>query len=761
MPSQIGRSYQRKDAVAKVRGEAMYADDMKFNRLAHGKFVRSPYPHAIVKNIDTSRAASLPGVLAVITGKDIPQVEFGSMPGMVDEWALAHNKVRFVGDEVAAVAALTEEIAERACELIDVEYEVLEPVFDPEHAMDPGAPVIHDKWPNNCSVYVHKEFGDVEKGFREADHIRTDRFTTQQISHVAMEPHCCIAYWERNRVNIVAAKHAPFMFRRTFAKAMAMDEGDVRVISPTIGGAFGNKVEVFAMDVCAATLSRIIGRPVKFHLTREESITALRARHPFIIDIKTGVKKDGTITAQEWKWIADGGAHNSTAPLMLLLGSYMVMLPYRVENIKIDAYHVFTNKHVNGAMRGHGIVQVRFAADSQMDLLARDLGMDVKDLVLKNALRANEPYIAGITIRSCGFTESIEAATRGIGWDEKRGKGNGRGVGLGCSAFVCGVNNMMHQGASAIVEIHRDGGASLFTGVVEMGQGSHTALAQIAAEELGMVAEQVRVFSGDTDTSPIDPGTFGSGGVFRGGTAVRRAAIDARTKIFEAISAKLKAKPDELELKDGKIFLKENHERWIPFKEALRIIQYDDKPIPVVGVGHFISPAKEPITLLTEDGDLSGAYSFGCMAAEVEVNKKTGQVKVLKAVTGHECGKAINPMGVDGQLQGSIVTGMGQVLYEGFVHSPREGQCFNPTLMDYKIPTAMEMPDMECIDVESLDPLGPFGAKEAGEGTMVFTVPAIVNAIEDAIGVRIKDLPVTPDKILKALKEKAQAGGAR
>ncbi len=757
MPSQIGRSYPRSDALAKVRGEALYADDMKFNRLAHGKFLRSPYAHAIVRNIDTSRAEALPGVLAVITGKDIPQVEFGSMPGMVDEWALANNKVRFVGDEVAAVAAKTEEIAERACELIDVEYEVLEPLLDPEHAMDSGAPVIHDKWPNNCSVHVHKEFGDVEKGFEEADHIRTDRFTTQQIAHAPMEPHCCIAYWTGKRINIIAGKHSPFMFRRTFAKTLDIDEADVRVLSPVMGGSFGCKVEVFAMDVCAATLARITGRPVKFHLTREECITSLRARHPFVIDIKTGVKKDGTITAQQWKWIADGGAHNSTAPLMLMLGSYMVMLPYRVENIRIDAYHVFTNKHVNGAMRGHGIVQVRFAADSQMDLLARDLGIDMKDLLLKNALRANEPYIAGINIRSCGFTESIEAATKGIGWEEKHGKGNGRGVGLGCSAFVCGVNNMRMQGSSSVVTIHRDGGVSLFTGVTEMGQGSDTVLAQIVGEELGMVAENVRVFNGDTDTTPIDPGTFGSSGTFRGGNAVRNACIDARTKIFEAIAPKLKAKPDDLELKDGQIYLKENPEQGISFKEALKFMQYADMTIPVVGAGHFCSPAKEPITLLTENGDLSAAYSFGCMAAEVEVNEKTGQVKVLKAVTGHDCGKAINPMAVEGQLQGSIVTGMGQVVCEGFEHSPKEGQCFNPTFMDYKLPTAMEIPDMECFDVESLDPLGPYGAKEAGEGTMVFTVPAIVNAIEDAIGVRIKELPVTPDKILKALKEKEKA----
>ena len=444
---------------------------------------------------------------------------------------------------------------------------------------------------------------------------------------------------------------------------------------------------------------------------------------------------------------------------MLMLGSYMVMMPYRVENIKIDAYHVFTNKHVNGAMRGHGIVQVRFAADSQMDMIARDLGMDVKDLLLKNALHANEPYIAGITLRSCGFSESIELATKGIGWEEKRGKGNGRGVGLGCSAFVCGVSNMKNQGSGAVVEIHRDGGASLFTGVVEMGQGAYTVLAQIVAEELGMTAEVVRVYGGDTDTTPIDPGTFGSQGTFRGGEAARRAAVDARDKIFKGIADEFKSDPSEMVLVDGVISVKDDPQRRIPFKEALRIMQYKHLNMPVVGSGYCITPCKEPITLLTEDGDLSGAYSFGCMAAEVEVNRKTGEVKVLNAVTGHDCGRPINPLGVEGQLQGSIVTGMGQVLYEGFVHTSKDGQCLNPTFQDYKIPTAMETPDMVCCDVETMDPLGPFGAKEAGEGTMVFTVPAVVNAIEDAIGVRITELPVTPDKILKALKEKEKTKG--
>jgi len=471
------------------------------------------------------------------------------------------------------------------------------------------------------------------------------------------------------------------------------------------------------------------------------------------IQLKTGMKKDGTLMAQQFKVIADGGAYNSTAPLMITLSCYFIMLPYRIENLLYEGHHVYTNKPVGGAMRGHGIPQVRFAVETQLDRIAEKIGMDPLELRLKNAFHAGEPHPAKLLVQSCGFSDTLEKAAEGIGWKEKRGKlPFGWGVGLAGASFPSGVSNMSHISSGAIVKIERDGAITLLTGAADIGQGAETVISQIVAEELGVSLDDIRITAADTEITPLDPGTFGSGVTLRAGNAAKIAAQTAKDKLFEAVAEKMEAKIEDLEAKGRRIYIKGSPERGMSLEEAIKLYQYSDRPMPIIGRGSYQAPAKEPTTLLKEDGNFSPAYSFMTQAAEVEVDTHTGKVKVIKIVASHDCGKAINPMLVEGQLEGSVVGGMGQALYENVITD--HGQVLNPSFLDYGIPTAMEAPSITSVEVETNDPEGPFGAKESGEGTQLAPAPAIINAIYDAIGVRFKSLPVTPEKVLKALQEK-------
>jgi 4-hydroxybenzoyl-CoA reductase subunit alpha len=465
------------------------------------------------------------------------------------------------------------------------------------------------------------------------------------------------------------------------------------------------------------------------------------------------MRKDGTILAQQFKVIADGGAYNSTAPLMITLACYFIMLPYRLENLLFEGYHVYTNKPVGGAMRGHGIPQVRFAVEAQLDHVAEKMGIDPLDLRLKNAFQAGAPHPAKLRVQTCGFSDTLKTAAKGIGWEEKRGKlPFGRGVGLAGASFPSGVSNMSHISSGAMVKIERDGSITLLTGAADIGQGAETVISQIVAEELGVPLEDIRITAADTEITPLDPGTFGSGVTLRAGNAAKIASQEAREKLFEAVAEKMEVNVKELEARNRRIYVKGSPERGMSFKEAIKFYQYSDRPMPIIGRGSYQPPAKEPTTLLKEDGNFSPAYSFMTQAAEVEVDTKTGKVKVLKMVASHDCGKAINPMLVEGQLEGSVVGGMGQALYEEVI--TEKGRVLNPSFLDYGIPTAMEAPSITSVEVETNDPEGPFGAKESGEGTQLAPAPAIINAIYDAIGVRFKTLPVTPEKILQALDEK-------
>jgi len=758
--SVVGARLPMLDAAQKAKGTALFTDDLVLPGMLYGKILRSPLPHARILDIDTSRAAKLSGVKGVVTGADIPDRQYGIVPMAKDEYALAKGKVRYIGDDVAAVCAVDPEIAEEALELIKVDYEELPAVFDPMESVAEGAPVIHEGVKNNTSFAIRKEFGDVSKAFAEADAVFEDRFFSQPVNHAPLEPHAALAQFDplHGELTVWSSTQIPFFLRRNLSNTLQLAESKVRVIKPKVGGGFGQKIDMFAKDFCAAWFAMKLGRPVKFLYDREEVFISTRQRHPMHLQVKTAMRKDGTILAQQFRAHADGGAYNSTAPTMIALSCFFLMIPYRVPNLLYEGYHVYTNKPVGGAMRGHGIPQARFAVERQLDLIAARMGLDPAEVRIKNSIHAGEPHPAGFVINTCGFAESVQKAAEAIGWREKRGKlPLGRGVGLAGASFPSGVSNMSHISSGAVVQLGRDGAVNVLSGAADIGQGAETVISQIVAEELGVPLEDIRITAADTGITPLDPGTFGSGVTVRAGNAARLAAMAAKQKLFDFIAARLEANPVDLEARDRRIFVKGSPDKGMALGQALKAYQYADLPMPIVGRGSWMAPASEPTTLFKEDGNFAPNYSFMTQAAEVSVDLNTGRVRLVKMVTAHDCGRPINPMLVEGQLEGSVVGGMGQALYEDVI--VEKGQVMNPSFLDYGFPTFLEMPEIEAIEVETDDPIGPFGAKEAGEGTQLSPAPAIVNAIYDAIGVDFMELPITAEKILDALEGKKKRAG--
>jgi len=755
----VGTRVPMLDAALKAKGAALFTDDLVLPGMLFGKILRSHLPHARILHIDTSKAEKLPGVKGVVTGRDIPDRQYGIVPMAKDEYALAKDKVRYIGDDVAAVCAIDPEIAEEAIELIDVDYEELPAVYDPMESIKEGAPVIHEGVANNTSFGINKEFGDVTRAFAESDAVFEDRFYSQAVNHAPLEPHAALAQFDplNGQLTLWSSTQIPFFLRRNLSNTLQIPESKVRVIKPKVGGGFGQKIDMFAKDFCAAWFAIQLGKPVKFVYDREEVFISTRQRHPMYITVKTGVKKDGTIMGQKFQAHADGGAYNSTAPTMIALSCFFLMIPYHVPNLIYEGYHIYTNKPVGGAMRGHGIPQARFAVERQLDMIADRIGVDPAEIRLKNSIHAGEPHSAGFVINTCGFSESVTKAAEAIGWQEKRGKlPLGRGVGLAGASFPSGVSNMSHISSGAVVQLGRDGAVNVLSGAADIGQGAETVISQIVAEELGVSIEDIRITAADTGITPLDPGTFGSGVTVRAGNAARLAAIAARNKLFEFLAGKLEANLSDLAARDRKIFVKGSPEQGMTFSAALKAYQYADLPMPIVGRGSWMAPASEPTTLFNEDGNFAPNYSFMTQAAEVEVDLLTGRVKLVKMVTAHDCGTPINPMLVEGQLEGSVVGGMGQALYEDVI--VENGQVMNPSFLDYGFPTFLEMPEIEAIEVETDDPIGPFGAKEAGEGTQLSPAPAIVNAVYDAIGVDFMELPLTPEKILDAIEAQREKG---
>lgn len=747
--SVVGKSLPRVDSLEKVTGEAKYAADHSLPGMLFGKVLRSPYAHARLLHIDTTKAERLFGVRAVVKGGDFPGKKIGFIPQTRDLYPLALNKVRFVGEGIVGVAAIDEDIAQEALSLIEVEYEELPAVFDPLKAMEDGSPQIHDHVQRNIGVQCHLSFANIDEAFKEAYHIREERFTTQSIAHGFIEPHACIANFDSTgKLTLIGSKQSPYIVYRQMAMGLDLPLSKVRIIQSYVGGGFGGKHEPFFLDFAAAVLSKKAGRPVKSVDSMEEVLAAGRFRHAMILSIKMAVKKDGHLLGCQLRNIADGGAYSSVGALSIYLPGAFLTLPYRIPHVKYDAYRVYTNKPFCGALRGHCLPQLRFAFEGLLDIIAHEIGIDTIEIRLRNAVQPGDETVNGIKVVTCGFTECIKTMEQSIKWKEKKGKG----IGISAATMCSGARLMGHSASSALVKVHEDGAVTLLTGATDVGQGSSTVLSQILAEELGVNLEDVRISLVDSEITPIDPGTFGARVTFCSGNAVKAAALDAKRQLAQVAAEKLEASSEDIEFRERKVFVRGSPEQGMPLRQLIKITQYN-KGQPVLGRGYY-TPDLEVPDFRTGGGNMSLAYSFAAQAAEVEVDPETGQVSISKMAFSHDCGLAINPMSVEGQLEGGMVHMLGQTLYEDLVRE--NGQTLNLNFLDYKIPTAMEIPEeVESMLVEKPDPAGPFGAKEAGEGTSLGTMAVIANALYDAVGIRFKDLPITPEKMLNALEDKS------
>jgi 4-hydroxybenzoyl-CoA reductase subunit alpha len=762
----IGRCHPRSDGPDKVTGRAVFTEDIRLPNMLHGKLLTSPHAHARIESIVTSVAAALPGVKAVITGKDVSDVPYGVSPARYDEQVLAKDKVRFVGDEIAAVAAVDEATAERAVGLIEVEYEELPAVFDPFEAMEDGAPVIHEaaRHKNNVNTQVDHHFGDVERGFAEADVVLEQRFVGNFTYQAPLEPHCSIAQWDRRREQLTlwSATQVPHYLQHQLARVLEMPMARIRIIKPFVGGGFGGKAEAMALDFCSAYLARKTGRPVKMTYSRPEMFHHNRGRHKQTMDLKIGVKRDGKITAVDFNNVLDGGAYTSFGVITAYYAGFMIPTLYKIPNYKYFGRRMYTNKPACGAMRGHGVPQPRFAFESLMDMLAEKIGMDPIEMRLANAMEPDSRTVNDLDILSCEFKATLEDVREKSDWKRKRGKlPFGRGIGVGSGGFVSGAGYPIYRSkfphSNAVLRVLEDGeGATLFIGAAEIGQGCETILIQIAAEALGLDYDDVTFAEVDSAVSPIDLGSYSSRVTLMGGNAVIMAARDINKKLYPLVARVLGCEADELISTERHICNRHALHHRVPFAEAAR--QYFSANGPLVGTGYYEPPPGLGGGFKGATVGTSPAFSFGSSVCEVEVDTETGQVKVLRFVDAHDSGTVINPLTYHGQVEGCIMMGIGEVLMEGMVFDEK-GKVVNDNLHDYLIPSIADTPEIISTAVPSYEPRGPFGAKEVGEGSMVPLMGSIANAIYDAVGVRITELPITPDKVLEALKKKNGRNG--
>ena len=763
--SVIGKRLPRVDAPEKITGGAQYAADYSLPGMLWCKVLRSPYAHARILNIDTSLAERLPGVKAVITGKDFGGWTWGFMPTTRDEPPLALDTVRYMYEAVAAVAAIDEDTAEEATELIEVDYEELPGVFDPEKAMQDGAPQIHDYAKNNISVEYNWNFGDVEKAFAESYIVHEDTFRTARATHGYLEPPAALACYDPSgSITIWPAKQSPYFHYRHLAACFKLPLSRVRVIQPFIGGGFGGtKNDSLAGDFCAVMLSKKTGKPVKFVYTQEEELTTSRRRHSMIVYNKMGVKKDGTLMAIHSRVIADGGAYTAIGPLTMYLTGFMTTLPYKLPHFKHEAYRIFTNNPIGAAMRGHGITHTRFACEIQMEIIAEQLGIDPVEMRLKNVIDNPKPgsiyeTINKVTLKTCGIKEAIKTVAEDPIWrdKDKMPKRDGTmawGVGLSGTSYLSGARQLGHQSCGAIVRICEDGTVNLITGATDCGQGSDTVLCMIAAEELGVTLEDIDIKRVDTAYTPVDPGSYGSRVTVLAGQATKLAAADTKRQLLEFAAKNWGAKPEDIEIKGGIVSVRTDAEKTMPFSKLARIACYSGSGAVIIGHG-YSGYGLEPLDFTTGIGNGGTSYSFTAQLAKVGVDMETGQVTVTDFLIAHDAGRPLNPIGAEGQNEGGAVQGLGQTIYEDFIMD--KGKTLNPTFLDYKMPRSTDVPDIKVIDIITDDPDGPFGAKEASEGSIVSTPPAVVSAIHDATGIWFKELPITPEKIVKALKEKGE-----
>jgi len=747
----VGKGVPRVDGIAQVTGEATYCADIFMKGMLHGKILRSPHPHAKILHLDTSKAKGLLGVRAVITGKDTLGIKYG--PFGSDEYPLAVDKARFIGDEVAAVAADTIDIAEEALELIEVDYEILPAVFDPFEAMEPGAPEVHAHVKNNIAYSSVFRWGQaIDELMDRCEVILEDRFKTHSQVHSYTEPHCSVATWGQNGyVTLWASSQGPYYLKLDLLKTLGIPEHKLRIIKPALGGGFGGKRDLLEPSFCAILLSKLSGRPVKVEYSREEEYTVTRHRHPMNIWLKVGARKDGKLILFDCKNVVDNGAFNSRGPAITFYAGQALASLYRVQGVRYDCKLVYTNTSAGGAFRGFGNLQMRFALESMVDMIAEEIGMDAADLRMANIIGPGETTLDKKRVTSCGLSECIQKVTESSEWSKKRKKpGELLGVGMACYDYVSGFRAFFpHDSSSANVKINDDGSVNLFTGASDIGQGSDTVLCQIVAEVLGINIDQVKIISADTDVTPMDLGSYASRVTFIAGNATKLAATEARDRLAQVVADELEARPDDILFEKGRIFVTGSPDKGFSFQDAAKLA-LNKEGLIVMGRGSY-DPPSEMIDLKTGEGQVSPAYSYGAQVAEVEVNPETGSVKVTKVYSATDCGFAINPLAIKGQAEGSVVCAEGMTLYERPFFDG--GKVLNPSFLDYHIPTSMEMPEIDSILVETIDPEGPFGAKGVSEGYQVPGAPAIANAIYHATGIRIREVPVNQDEILKGLEK--------
>ncbi|MCC7137438.1 MAG: molybdopterin-dependent oxidoreductase [Planctomycetes bacterium] len=751
--------------MSKVTGATKFADDLSMPRMLHCKLHRSPVAHAKIVSVDTSEAEAVPGVVAVITGACMP-IPFGILPVSQDEHALCRDRVRFVGDPVAAVAAVDEETAFEAAMKIKVVYEPLKAVFTPQEALKTPEPRIHDYGDEgNVHKKISMEFGDVEQGFSEADQVFDDVFFFEGNTHLPMEQHATLAWRDPDgKLTVWSSTQTPHYLHRAMSKVLEMPPSRVRIVACPNGGGFGGKSDPFNHEIVVGKLSMLTNRPVKIALTREEVFYCHRGRHPVLMRFKTGVKQDGSITAMACKTLLDGGAYGSYGVASTYYTGALQTVTYKVPHYRFDGVRCFTNKPPCGPKRGHGTPQPRFGLEVQLDKIAERLGLDPAELRLRTLQPAHALTANFLKIGSMGLGACIRKVVEASGWKDKfRKLPRGRGVGLACSSYISGAglpiywNALPHSGVQ--LKVDRGGGVTVFCGETEIGQGSDTILAQCVAEVLGLDLLDLRVVVGDTDLTPVDLGSYSSRVTMMMGNAAIQAAERARELIAKAVSEKTKVPVAQLEFAGGRVFdvSDPTGKTSMSFAEAAVVAEAKWGTLGTVG---SYTPPPSPGRYRGAGVGPSPAYSYSAAVVEVEASEDTGMVTVKKVWVAHDIGRAIHKAMTVGQVEGGVYMGLGEALMEEMSYRPnRFGVHKMPSMLEYKSLTTMEMPEVETHLVEDPDPNGPFGGKEVGQGPLLPMMPAVANAVYDALRVRVDEIPVSPEKVLRALASKDRRFG--
>jgi carbon-monoxide dehydrogenase large subunit len=765
----VGKPVTRVDAVEKITGQAVYGYDLVLPNMLYGKVLFSPKAHAKIKSIRTEKARKYPGVVAVVTGEDAPWTHGESIK---DKPFLAQGKVRYIGEPVAAVAAEDEDSAEAAVRLIEVDYEDLAVYTDPEQACKPGAVAIHEDFQKyrkvefivgselpNIAEHFKLRTGDVEVGFRQSDLVLEERYFVPIIQHAAMEPHSAHAQFDKEsgQLTLWVANDAPFRALHEITEALSMPKEKIRFINPLQGGGFGSKGGLKVEPIAVALAFHTDGRPVRVKFNRPETFISTLTRHEAVVYCKSGVKKDGTLVAREMTLYWGAGAYAEKSPTVCIRGSLPAPGPYRIPHVKVDGYAVYTNKPVAGSYRGYGIPQGAWACEQQMDEIARRLGMDPVAIRMKNIFVDGDVSYWGEQLHSVGLKETLAKATEAIDWGKpSRPEKPGIKVGKGFACIQKPTRSPTTSSAGVLVNAR--GEVTVLAGTVEIGQGCNTILSQIAAEELQVPMEKIRMHPLDTDVIPFDASTTSSRSTYHMGNAVRRAAIHAREQIAEAASPILEAKSDDIDFADGKVFLKDQPQIALPIAEVVR------RKLGAEGVirgdGSYTYAIAKDLDLETGHSDHASAfYMYATQAAEVAVDEESGRVRLLRMSAAHDVGKAINPLNCVAQIEGGLAMGIGSALHEEMVVDD-SGRVRNPSFLDYHLVTSLDVPTLIPIIVECPEPEGPYGAKGLGEPGLAPTPAAIGNAVADALGVRVYDLPLTPERVYWAIRRKNKKNAA-